>query len=295
MITVNRRINSDLSNYRKQDAPHANHADRQPHRVSTVIIKHFCLDSIQIRTSDTIRRENFQSWANSLSSGVASPPAPAARPVVRRPIVGGNWKCVRPAPQRLIVALSLLSVVTLAALRLTRPRRSPAAQNLDQAGVRKLVAALNELDASGCDVVVAPVALHIPLATAALKSDVAVAAQNCNFKARTSPHPPPPPTHTHGFAQPPLGNRPRGKTRPRGSCARRGRTGGNEAAAANAAARAGPVTRGLTADRAIRATSPSFVRFSRVTAERAPAGPGGVHGGGGGGAAGGRRGPVIVY
>ena len=196
MITVNRRINSDLSNYRKQDAPHANHADRQPHRVSTVINQHFCLYSIQIRTSDTIRRENFQSWANSLSSGVASPPAPAARPVVRRPIVGGNWKCVRPAPQRLIVALSLLSVVTLAALRLTRPRRSPAAQNLDQAGVRKLVAALNELDASGCDVVVAPVALHIPLATAALKSDVAVAAQNCNFKARTSPHLPPP-THTH--------------------------------------------------------------------------------------------------
>ena len=49
--------------------------------------------------------------------------------------------------------------------------------------MRKLVASLNELDADGCDVVVAPVALHIPIATAALKPGVAVAAQNCNFKA----------------------------------------------------------------------------------------------------------------
>jgi triosephosphate isomerase (TIM) len=92
--------------------------------------------------------DNLQNWASSMASGGAQPePEPVPKPIIRRPIVGGNWKC-----------------------------------NLNQAGVKSLVALLNEMDADGCDVVVAPVALHIPAAVAALKPAVSVAAQNCNFK-----------------------------------------------------------------------------------------------------------------
>mmetsp|Transcript_26446 Transcript_26446/g.62552 ORF Transcript_26446/g.62552 Transcript_26446/m.62552 type:complete len:250 (-) Transcript_26446:68-817(-) len=65
----------------------------------------------------------------------------------RTPVVGGNWKC-----------------------------------NNDKAGVTALVASLNAMDCTGCEVIVAPVMLHIPETVANIKSDIAVAAQNCNFK-----------------------------------------------------------------------------------------------------------------
>eukprot|EP00287_Rhodomonas_sp_CCMP768_P004768 CAMPEP_0196726438 /NCGR_PEP_ID=MMETSP1091-20130531/7705_1 /TAXON_ID=302021 /ORGANISM="Rhodomonas sp., Strain CCMP768" /LENGTH=249 /DNA_ID=CAMNT_0042068885 /DNA_START=30 /DNA_END=779 /DNA_ORIENTATION=- len=65
----------------------------------------------------------------------------------RTPIVGGNWKC-----------------------------------NLDKAGVTALVTALNGIDCTGCEVVVAPVALHIPTVVGSIKADITVSAQNCNFK-----------------------------------------------------------------------------------------------------------------
>jgi hypothetical protein len=45
-----------------------------------------------------------------------------------------------------------------------------------------LVATLNGMDCSGCEVVVAPSALHLPLVVSSVKKDIAVAAQNCNFK-----------------------------------------------------------------------------------------------------------------
>jgi hypothetical protein len=43
-------------------------------------------------------RDNLQNWASSLSNGSPQPePEPVAKPIIRRPIVGGNWKCVRPS------------------------------------------------------------------------------------------------------------------------------------------------------------------------------------------------------
>uniref|UniRef100_A0A7S0VJ32 Triosephosphate isomerase n=1 Tax=Hemiselmis tepida TaxID=464990 RepID=A0A7S0VJ32_9CRYP len=65
----------------------------------------------------------------------------------RKPVVGGNWKC-----------------------------------NLDAAGAKALVESLNGMDCTGCDVIVAPIALHIPTVVAGIKKDIAVSAQNCNFK-----------------------------------------------------------------------------------------------------------------
>ncbi len=58
----------------------------------------------------------------------------------------------------------------------------PRAQNLDKAGVKALVTVLNGIDVTGCEVVVAPVAIHIPEVVSTIKKDIAVASQNCNFK-----------------------------------------------------------------------------------------------------------------
>ena len=55
-------------------------------------------------------------------------------------------------------------------------------QNLDLAGVKSLVTILNGIDVTGAEVVVAPVAIHIPEVVATLKKDIAVASQNANFK-----------------------------------------------------------------------------------------------------------------
>mmetsp|Transcript_43178 Transcript_43178/g.108070 ORF Transcript_43178/g.108070 Transcript_43178/m.108070 type:complete len:249 (+) Transcript_43178:72-818(+) len=65
----------------------------------------------------------------------------------RKPVVGGNWKC-----------------------------------NLDAAGAKALVESLNKMDCTDCDVIVAPISLHIPSVVAGIKADIAVSAQNCNFK-----------------------------------------------------------------------------------------------------------------
>jgi triosephosphate isomerase (TIM) len=53
---------------------------------------------------------------------------------------------------------------------------------LDKAGVKALVTVLNGIDVTGCEVVVAPVAIHIPEVVSTIKKDIAVASQNCNFK-----------------------------------------------------------------------------------------------------------------
>ncbi len=55
-------------------------------------------------------------------------------------------------------------------------------QNLDKAGVKALVTTLNGIDVAGVEVVVAPVAIHIPEVVSTLKKDISVSAQNCNFK-----------------------------------------------------------------------------------------------------------------
>jgi len=65
----------------------------------------------------------------------------------RSPIVGGNWKC-----------------------------------NLDKAGAAALVESLNGMDCTGCEVVVAPIFLHISDVVSKIKADIKVSAQNCNFK-----------------------------------------------------------------------------------------------------------------
>ena len=57
-------------------------------------------------------------------------------------------------------------------------------QNLDLAGVKALVTTLNGIDVSNAEVVVAPVAIHIPEVIATLKKDIFVAAQNSNFKVQ---------------------------------------------------------------------------------------------------------------
>jgi len=61
-------------------------------------------------------------------------------------IVGGNWKC-----------------------------------NLDKDKAAALVAQLNGMDCGEVEVVVAPVALHIPMVQSSIKKEVEVSAQNCNF------------------------------------------------------------------------------------------------------------------
>merc|ERR1712113_613571 len=67
---------------------------------------------------------------------------------MRRPIVGGNWKC-----------------------------------NLTMAGVDALLdKTLAACDTSGCDVVVAPISLHLSKVVSKIGGGVQVAAQNCNFK-----------------------------------------------------------------------------------------------------------------
>ncbi len=48
--------------------------------------------------------------------------------------------------------------------------------------MKALVTTLNGIDVSDCDVVVAPVAIHIPEVVATLKKDIFVSGQNCNFK-----------------------------------------------------------------------------------------------------------------
>ncbi|KAJ1495741.1 triose-phosphate isomerase [Baffinella frigidus] len=63
----------------------------------------------------------------------------------RSPIVGGNWKC-----------------------------------NLDKAGVEALVKSLNGMDVAGCEVVIAPVSMHLDKVCSSIKGDIMVAAQNCN-------------------------------------------------------------------------------------------------------------------
>ena len=62
----------------------------------------------------------------------------------RLPIVGGNWK-----------------------------------SNLTARAAKELARALAPIDTSRCEVVVAPVAMHIPLVKEALKSSIRLAAQNC--------------------------------------------------------------------------------------------------------------------
>ncbi len=57
-------------------------------------------------------------------------------------------------------------------------------QNLDKAGAAALVTSLNAMDCTDCEVVVAPVALHIPAVVGSIKPEIAVSAQNCNFKVR---------------------------------------------------------------------------------------------------------------
>lgn len=64
----------------------------------------------------------------------------------RKMIVGGNWKC-----------------------------------NLNKASAAALVEQLNAMDCGKCEVVVAPVAIHIPMVQATLKKDIAISTQNCNF------------------------------------------------------------------------------------------------------------------
>lgn len=56
-----------------------------------------------------------------------------------------------------------------------------SSQNLDKAGVAKLVESLNGMDCSGCEVVVCPVGLHLSTVVGSLKGPIEVAAQNCNF------------------------------------------------------------------------------------------------------------------
>mmetsp|Transcript_18680 Transcript_18680/g.54741 ORF Transcript_18680/g.54741 Transcript_18680/m.54741 type:complete len:249 (+) Transcript_18680:117-863(+) len=64
----------------------------------------------------------------------------------RKMIVGGNWKC-----------------------------------NLDKAKAAALVEMLNAVDVGAAEVVVCPVAIHIPMVQSTLKKDISVACQNCNF------------------------------------------------------------------------------------------------------------------
>jgi triosephosphate isomerase len=54
--------------------------------------------------------------------------------------------------------------------------------NLDAAGAKALAESISAMDVSDCDVIVAPIALHIPAVVAGLKNGVEVSAQNCNFK-----------------------------------------------------------------------------------------------------------------
>eukprot|EP00960_Hanusia_phi_P078259 768799-Hanusia_phi.AAC.5 len=67
--------------------------------------------------------------------------------MARKPIVGGNWKC-----------------------------------NLDKAGVTALVTSLNGMDCTDCEVVVAPVAVHLGSVVDSIKAPIEVSGQNCNFK-----------------------------------------------------------------------------------------------------------------
>jgi len=64
----------------------------------------------------------------------------------RKMIIGGNWKC-----------------------------------NLDKAKAAALVDALNAIEPGEAEVVVAPIAIHIPMVQNTLKKEIQVAAQNCNF------------------------------------------------------------------------------------------------------------------
>ncbi len=48
--------------------------------------------------------------------------------------------------------------------------------------MKALVTTLNGIDVAGVEVVVAPVAIHIPEVVSTLKKDISVSAQNCNFK-----------------------------------------------------------------------------------------------------------------
>ena len=50
--------------------------------------------------------------------------------------------------------------------------------------MKALVTTLNGIDVSNAEVVVAPVAIHIPEVIATLKKDIFVAAQNSNFKVQ---------------------------------------------------------------------------------------------------------------
>lgn len=64
----------------------------------------------------------------------------------RFPIVGGNWKC-----------------------------------NLTVRAAKELARALAPIDTSKCEVVVAPIAMHIPLVKDAFSNGIKLAAQNCGF------------------------------------------------------------------------------------------------------------------
>ena len=59
-------------------------------------------------------------------------------------------------------------------------------QNLDIAGVKALVTTLNSIDVADVEVVVAPSAIHISEVITTLKKDIAISAQNCNFKVLCS-------------------------------------------------------------------------------------------------------------
>ena len=71
-----------------------------------------------------------------------------AAPVVRKPIVGGNWKC---NPSKV-------------------------------SELKELVANIDACDTSGCDVYVCPSTLHIGIVYKSFKNGAKVAPQNCNYK-----------------------------------------------------------------------------------------------------------------
>jgi len=86
----------------------------------------------------------FTFAATATSCGRCKSPAP---PKIRKPIVGGNWKCNPKSPAELT----------------------------------KLAANINKCDTSGCEVYVCPSPMHVPLVADMITNDAVVCPQNANF------------------------------------------------------------------------------------------------------------------